>query len=231
MPEKLSPQLHKSSTQAHLPIDEIREGTVLLKNGGLRGVIFVRGVNFDLKSEEEQNAIISSYHGFLNSLNFPIQILIKSKKIDLTSYIDTVETKADQNQNVLLKEMMLSYADFIRSLSEVANVMTKEFYIIVPFSPPATSSSGSLGLLFKSATAQKKESLFLEHKKILDERVQIILNDIESAGLRAARLSTQELIELFYGSYNPSSSIHQKFSDSKDITANIVSTESPPPSQ
>lgn len=225
MNEKLTPQLHKSSTQAHLPIDEIREGTVLLKNGGLRGVLFVRGVNFDLKSAEEQNAIISSYQGFLNSLEFPIQILVKSKKIDLASYIANIESRSERQQNNFLKNVMLDYVEFIRSLTSVANVMTKEFYVIVPYSPLTIPKKGAFAsLLGGGGTAKEKD--FLTHKKVLDERVQTTLNGLESASLRAARLSTQELIELFYTSYNAESSVHQKFTGSNEITTGVVSAPS-----
>src|SRR3989338_9424967 len=119
-----------NSTQTHLRIAEIRDNVLILKNGGMRAVLRSSSINFNLKSEEEQNAIIYSYQGFLNSLEFPIQILVRSKKLDIDDYIEQVKKLGDKQENKLLQEQTYEYAQYIKRLVEYAEIMEKEFYVI-----------------------------------------------------------------------------------------------------
>ena len=122
-----------SSTQRYLPFSEIRDNVILMKDGSSRMVLKVHAMNFNLKSTEEQDAILISYQRFLNSINFPIQIIIRSLKVDIESYINRLKNLALKQQNSLLQEQTYKYIDFLMNLVDLAQIMKKEFYIIVPF--------------------------------------------------------------------------------------------------
>ena len=124
-----------ASTQLYLNIAEIKDDVLVLKNGGLRAILQTSSVNFNLKSEEEQNAIIYSYQSFLNSLDFPIQIVVQSRKLDVDKYIENVRNMAEKHENPLLKQQTLEYAEYVQKLIEYADIMEKNFYVIVPFDP------------------------------------------------------------------------------------------------
>ena len=132
---KQSKKTAAAGTQTFLKIAEIRDNTVVLKNGGVRGILKVSSINFNLKSEDEQNAIIYSYQGFLNTLEFPIQIVVRSKKLDIDDYLDTLRVKGDEQANPLLQQQTFEYIEYISKLVEYADIMEKEFYVIVPYDP------------------------------------------------------------------------------------------------
>ncbi len=213
-----------ASTQQHLQIAEIRDNTVVLKDGSLRSVLRISSVNFDLKSEQEQNSLIYSFQGFLNLLEFPVQILVRSKKLDIDSYIEKLIGMAESQQNPLLKNQTYDYIDFIRKLVDLADIMKKEFYVIVPNDAlDLTEAISPLKKLFSfgskdsKASYQKRQREFSSLKKGLDQRKQTISNGIEGMGLTANELTTPELIKLFYESYNPITAELQKFTDLQDI--------------
>lgn len=214
-----------ASTQEHLEIAEIRENTIVLKDGSLRSVLRISSVNFDLKSEQEQDSLIYSFQGFLNLLEFPIQILVRSKKLDIDSYIEKLRAIAEAQQNPLLKNQTYDYIDFIRKLVDLADIMKKEFYVVVPNDAlDLTQAISPLKKLFASFNSkdskvnyQKRQREFSSLKKGLDQRKQTISNGIEGMGLTANELTTPELIKLFYESYNPITAELQKFTDLKDI--------------
>jgi len=133
-----------ASTQAYLDIEEIREDVVILKDGSMRAIILVSSINFDLKSEDERNAILQSFQNFLNSLSFPLQIMIDSKKIDLDDYLKMIETKKNSQKNELLKIQISEYIDYIKGLLDQVNIMDKRFFVIVPFYPNVMEKSGIL---------------------------------------------------------------------------------------
>ncbi|NIM46785.1 MAG: hypothetical protein GTN40_01340, partial [Candidatus Aenigmarchaeota archaeon] len=139
----ISPQKRrKQSTQIYLPIQEIKDGVIILKDGSLRVILMANAVNFELKSEDEQSAIEYSYQNFLNSLDFPIQILIRSKHLELDGYIKKIEELTKKQESELLQMQTLAYVDQIKSLLEYANIMDKEFYIVIPYYPKAIEKSG-----------------------------------------------------------------------------------------
>lgn len=203
-----------ASAQEFLPIEEIKEGVVTLKEGGLRAVLLIRGTNFGLKSEDEQNAIINSYQGFLNSLEFPLQILTRSKKIDLTPYLKKLEVLEKSQTNELLLMQTVEYVDFIKKLTEIANVMSKEFYAVVPFNASAIKKGGVFsqltGLFSKGAWEAQTKATFEQNKAGLDQRVEVTKSGLEGIGLKVAQLNTEELIELFYNIYNPEVAYQEK---------------------
>lgn len=200
-------KLTGSSTQNYIDIEAIRDGVVLLKNGALRSVILVSSLNFDLKSSQEQDAIISAYQAFLNSLDFPIQIVIQSKRFNIHPYLDKIKSQVNVNQSELLQMQIREYQEFIVNVSEVANIMSKTFYIVVPFSPSEDKHSGfvnSLRGIFKpSQTIAYHDDLFATYRSQLSERVEHVMGRLSSTGIHAASLNTEELIELMYNSYNP----------------------------
>ncbi|MCC6643260.1 hypothetical protein IT411_00765 [Candidatus Peregrinibacteria bacterium] len=205
------------STQTYLRISEIRENTLVLKNGGVRSVLRVSSINFNLKSEDEQNAIIYSYQGFLNTLEDPIQIVIRSKKLDIDKYLDDLREKAAKQTVALLQKQTIEYIEYIQKLVEYADIMSKEFYVIVPQDPYRAKNQSFLEKFFgflnsKDSYAQIKarRDEFDELKKKLSQKVNSIKIGLENCGLKVDELTTKELIQLFYEINNPVAARYQK---------------------
>ncbi len=192
------------STQSFLDIAEIKQGTVILKDGSLRAVMVVSAINFSLKSQEEQNALISSYQSFLNSLEFPIQILMQSRKLEVNDYLEKMRGIMTQQRNELLRMQTQEYIEYIAKLIEFASIMNKTFYVIVPYSGDAASGAGGkLGsLLNPTGSIQLKSSDFEKRREDLYQRVDQVVGELSSMGLRTLILNTEELVELLYNSYN-----------------------------
>lgn len=210
----------EASTQAYLPIAEIKEGTVVMKDHSLKAVIIVSALNFALKSEEEKNSIIYSYQNFLNSLSFPIQIVSNSRKLDLSHYISKVQEMAAGQTNPLLKVQTEEYATFINELLEQSNIMEKRFYVVVPYYPGGVEALSNNPLKKKAAAPVGN---FEEHKKSLLSRVEEIISGLSSIGLRCAALGTEDLFQLYYSLYNPELAKNQKVSSEvHDIGATMV---------
>lgn len=197
-----------SSTQQYVDVEEVRDGVIVLKNGALRSVLLVSSLNFDLKSAEEQDAIILQYQNFLNSLDFPVQIIISSRRFDIRPYIELLKNKENHQKNELLRLQISEYQNFIKSLAEVSNIMSKLFYVVVPFSPVEDKEKGlfhSLTTLFNpSAAIVSRREFFETYKNQLWQRVDHVSFSLSQTGLKIAPLNTEELIELLYNSYNPS---------------------------
>ncbi len=197
-----------SSTQRYVDVEEIRDGVLILKTGALRAVLLVSSINFDLKSSEEQDAIISQYQNFLNSLDFPVQIVVQSRRFNIGPYIELLKGKETQQPNELLRFQMKEYQSFIKNLTEVSNIMSKYFYVVVPFSSAENTQGGIVGKLGgifnQKKTAGLKAELFDTYRTQLVQRVEHIVAGLSPMGIRASALQTEELIELLYNSYNPS---------------------------
>ena len=213
-----------ASTQLYMNIAEIRENVVVLKNGGLRAVLQTSSVNFNLKSEEEQNALIYSYQNFLNSLEFPVQICIQSRKLDIDKYIDIVREKAEAQTNPLLRQQTFEYAEYIQKLIEYADIMEKNFYVVVPYDPYRAQKLNIFSKFMQSLQAQdsidsikRRHHEFQELNKHLNERVNAVKAGLESCNLRAVQLTTPQLIELFYRIYNPETARNEKIADMSKI--------------
>lgn len=196
-----------TSTQSYVDVEVIRDGVIVLKNGALRSVILVSSLNFDLKSSQEQDAIISQYQSFLNSLDFPVQIVISSKRFNITPYLESIKSQVSVEQSELLRFQSSEYQDFIVNLSEVSNIMSKTFYIVVPFAPSEDQAHGIIGSLqgmFKQkAVAVLRDDVFQTYRSQLLQRVEHVMGSINGTGVHTAPLNTEELIELVYNSYNP----------------------------
>lgn len=193
-------------TQQFLKLAEIRDELIVMNDGTLRAVLAVSSTNFDLKSEEEQNALIYSYQRFVNSLEFHIQILVQSRKMDIAEYMSKLKVLAEKQTNELLRMQTQEYIEFIDRLVESANVMNKNFYVIVPYdtsiNPAATSLFGRLFGTGKVKAIADREANLTAAKKQLDERANTVMAGLSSSGLRVVRLNTDQLIELVYNSYN-----------------------------
>lgn len=212
------------STQLHLKIAEIRDNVAVLKNGGLRAVLKTSSINLNLKSEEEQNAVIYSYQNFLNSLEFPVQIVVRSKKLDLDNYIEKLKKIGVKQQNPLLQKQTFEYVEYISRLVEYADIMEKEFYVVVPqdaFGKEQKSFVRQfMEYIFPEDNVKKvkeRHKQFDELKKRLQDRVNTVRAGLESCNLRVHELDTKELIELYYETYNPQTARTQKLSQSEDL--------------
>lgn len=192
----------KSSTQNFTEIEDVKDDVLLLKDFSAAVVIGVGAVNFWLLSAEEQTSIIYAYSSLLNSLSFPIQILILSKKMDISSYLEYLESKISENKDALMKTRLGSYKEFIKSIVKKNSVLEKKFYFVVPFSPLELGISGAAGGL-------KKEYVIARAKTSLYPKRDHLLRLLAKIGLRATVLQKQELTELFYNLYNPSSTGRQ----------------------
>jgi hypothetical protein len=213
------------STLIHLPISEIRDDTIVLKNGGLRTVLETSSINFNLKSEEEQNSIIYSYQHFLNTLEFPIQIVVRSRKLDIDNYIEEIKEKSKTQQNALLKRQTLEYAEYIQKLVEYADIMDKSFYVIVPYNPLRANKKNIFSKFMERMKTkdsvieiQRRRGEFVQLHKSLVQRVNLIKAGLQNCGLTARELTTPELIQLFYTVYNPVSSRYQKCSQIENLS-------------
>ena len=205
------------SIQEKISIEDIKEGVVILKDGGLRAILMTSSINFALKSTEEQDALTYHYQGFLNSLDFPIQILINSRKFNISGYVTLLEQKQKEQENELLRIQTTEYIDFIKGLTELANIMTESFYVVVPFAPIEKKEMGLLDkfssiLTFKKQMAFKTDQNFEQLKSQLWQRINYISSGLEGLGLRVAPLNTEELVELYYSLYNPEAKEKPKIS-------------------
>jgi len=221
------PKQEVGSTQEALKFAEIRDNTVVLKDGHLRQILLCSSINFSLKSEQEQNAIIFAYQNFLNSLDFPIQILMQSKKLDLSNYLAKLEGRSNEQTNELLRLQTTDYIEFIKRLINLANIMDKRFYVVVPYLVPLKMTSANIPLPSKQDTPQPvlSEEEFSQYKKELEHRLQVIQSGLGSIGIRTALLSTQQIIELLYGVYNPEEASKEKITTAEELQGEIVESE------
>ncbi len=196
------------STQAFVPIQEIRDGIVILKNGGMRAIILASSLNFALKSSDEQNSIMMQFQNFLNSLDFSIQIFVQSKKLDIRPYIALLEGQYKEQLSELMKIQVREYIEFIRTFVESTNIMSKSFFVVIPYDPPiltnsknplANVMSGNKNAVDSTAANEK----FQEYRSQLEQRVSVVEQGLVRCGVRAAELGTEEVVELFYKIFNP----------------------------
>ncbi len=206
-----------TAVQKFLPIAEIKQDAVILKDGGMRAVLAVSSMNFSLKSEDEQQAIIGSYQQFLNTITFPVQVVIRSTKLNVDGYVHDITERAENQKNPLLREQTLDYAQFIERLVDVSEIMQKRFYIVIPVDPPGlkkvTFMQKFLGWLSPGDSRDKaltRKRRFTDMSQQLKDRVNLVKAGLSNIGCPAERFTTAELIELFYQVYNPKTSQEQK---------------------
>ncbi len=197
------------TTQDFIPIQEIRDGVIILKNGGMRAIILASSLNFALKSQDEQSSILMQFQNFVNSLDFSIQIFVQSKKLDIRPYIALLEDRYKEQTTELMKIQVREYIEFIKTFVESTNIMSKSFFVVIPYDPPIIGASKNpLSKIFPgknaglSATAIA-DAQFQEYRSQLEQRVAVVEQGLVRCGVRAAELGTEEVVELFYKLFNP----------------------------
>ena len=221
--EKSMKKAKVPSTQSFIPIKEIKEGVVVMRDGSLRVVLMLSSINFALKSEEEKESIISSYQNFLNSLSYSVQIYIKSRRLHLDGYLASLDKQLASQTNELLRLQTSQYKNFINELLEYASIMEKRFFVIVPFYPSglSTDKDGLLKGLFSGKTVV--DTTFETQKTELMTRVDEVMGGLSGIGVRCAALNTEELIELYYTVYNPDTSGEERITNAAELEAPLVS--------
>ncbi|MDA0208482.1 MAG: hypothetical protein O3B64_03725 [bacterium] len=208
-------------TQNYLDIAEIREDTVVLKNGELRAVLMVSSVNFALKSQDEQQATIQAYMQFLNGLEHPLQIVVQSRRMNIDRYLMSLSEQEAIMNNDLLKAQLQDYRTFISDLVDLGDIMQKRFYVVIPYSAREDKKRGFWtkfsSALSPASIVKLTQKEFRNRKDRLDQRASIAASGLTGMGLRSARLDTQGLIELYYTVYNPDVFDHQKMANISDI--------------
>ncbi len=200
-----------NATQDFLEIKDIREGVIILKNNSIRGILMVSSLNFALKSEEEQNAIIYAYQSFLNSLDFSCQIIIQSRKINITPYLDSLQELEQKQTTDLMRQQTASYKEFIKEMVRGDMVMTKNFYVVVPYELMEIFGASGITKQFdflkssgqKNQTQEMKDNDFERCKTQLWQRMEFLAMGLRRCGLEAIPLTTPELIELFWSIHHP----------------------------
>lgn len=232
-PVRVGTPANPNSTQNTLQIAEIRDGIVIMNDGSYRSVVMVKSINFDLMSPQEQESVEYSYQSFLNSLYFPVQIFIRSQKVDLQPYIEKLDKIRTEHDNMLLALLMDDYIGYIDALSQQTNIMDKKFYIVIPFFPTPdvqkalTQSkdffSGLAGLFSnKEQHVTINEAELEKAKEELRNRVQAVLSGLMQCAIQGLPLDTQELIELYYDTYNPDTATRQPLKNFNEISADVI---------
>jgi hypothetical protein len=219
-----------NSTQNSLQIAEIRDGIVIMKDGSFRAVVMAKSINFDLMSAQERDAVEYAYMGFLNSLYFDIQIMIRSRKIDMQPYLDKLGKIRSGMDNMLLGMLMEDYIYFIDDLVQQTNIMNKQFYLVVPYASELNAgkaleaSKGLFSNIFgkQNGVVTIDEGSLEKAKTELKNRVQNVVSGLMQMGVQAIPLDTQELIELYYNTYNPDTATRQTLQPTTSLTVPMV---------
>ena len=200
------------AAQDFVPIKEIRDGVLVLKDNSYRGIIMASSLNFALKSQEEQTSILLQFQNFLNSLDFSVQFFIQSRKLDIRPYVSLLEERHAEQKNDLMKIQTREYIDFVKSFTESSNIMSKNFFVVVPYSPSIITKKGGAirDLLGKKKTdeefSEEKSAQFEQNKTQLEQRISVAKQGLIRSGVRTVRLGTEELVELFFKIFNPGES-------------------------
>lgn len=230
---QVAAQTNPNSTQNSLQIAEIRDGIVIMNDGSFRAVVMVKSINFDLMSPSEREAVEYSYQGFLNSLYFPVQIFIRSQKVDIRPYIERLDKIRQEHDNMLLSMLMEDYIGFIDALSLQTNIMDKKFYVVIPYFPTADiqkaiTQSKNFFTGLKGMFNNKEQRVVINERDLskakdeLRNRVQATLSGLQQSSIQGLPLDTQELIELYYDTYNPDTATRQQIKDFSDLTAPVI---------
>lgn len=217
-----------NSTQQLLQLSELREGMVIMADGSFRAVIRCQSINFDLMSAAEREGVEFSYQSFLNSLNFPVQIVVRSERIDIGPYLDRLEETRRSQDNMLLGVLMDDYINFIDQLAQEANIMEKSFFVVVPFFPLGDAQNlldqgkGFFGKIFakpKNTITKIDKVAYQKAKDEISNRVQSVLSGLFQIGIQCVQLNTKELGELYYNFYNPDTAVREPLGNFNNVTS------------
>lgn len=199
--------LNAKATQEFVPIKEIRDGIIVLKNGDLRAIVLANSINLSLKSDDEQKAIILQFQSFLNTLDFSIQISVQSRRLDIRPYLALLEERIKVQTEPLLKLQTKEYIEFIRNFTDTVSIMTKSFFVVIPYTHfSLKTDTGIFKKLFggkNNESNTEKQEDFEEKRSQLEERVGVIQQGLDRCGIKSAQLGTEEAIEVFYKIFNP----------------------------
>ncbi len=211
-----------NSSQSSLLISELRDSMVIMKDGSFRAIVACKSINFDLMSEEEREAVEYQYQNFLNSLNFTVQILVRSQRVDITPYIDRLTELRRQNDNMLLGVLMDDYIEFIDELSQEANIMDKSFFIVIPYytSKEAEKALEQSKNFFKTFSKDKTPPINRIDRATYDKavseinnRAEAVVSNLFNLGIQSVRLNTKELAQLYYNFNNPDTAVREPLGD------------------
>ena len=198
------------TTKDFVQIADIRDTVLVLKDGSLRSIIEASSINFELKSADEQTAIIQGFQNFINSMDFPLQIVVNSRKLDIGPYLKSLDELIGGLKNELLKIQATEYTRFVKGLTELANIMAKKFYIVIPLSViKAPKSAGGFFSAFKSVVSPSKfvktltEEELENYKTQIGQRIEVVIEGLSGLGIQTRTLARDELTNLFYSYYNP----------------------------
>ena len=229
-PTKPAPK-NQNSTQSTLQLSELRDGMVIMLDGSFRAVIACKSINFDLMSDREREGIEYSYQNFLNSLTFPVQILVRSQRVDIGPYIEKLANIRRSQDNMLLGVLMDDYIGFMDALAQDANIMEKSFYIVVPYFPLGDAANlvdqgkGFFGKLFASPTKGVTKIDTAAYQKAKDEiknRIDVVVSGMFQIGVQSVQLDTKALGELYYNFYNPDTSVNQPLGNFDNVATTFV---------
>lgn len=194
-----------NATQSFVPVQEVRNGTIILKDGGLRSILMASSVNFALKSEDEQNAIVGAFQTFLNTLDFPVQILVHSRELDIRPYLTLLESKSELQNSDLMRLQLREYIRFVEQFVDQTSVMRKHFYVVVPYQSVSAADVTSSIPFFgkgkkKDAAAEQR---FAEQVQQLQQRTAVVSQGLAASGVRTTQLDTEAILELLYRAFNP----------------------------
>jgi len=203
--------LNARASQQFVPIKEIQDGIVVLKDGGLRAILMASSINLSLKSADEQTAVLMQFQNFLNTLDFSLQICVQSRKFNITNYIALLEERLREQSEPLLKIQTEEYIKFIQDFTESTNIMTKHFFLVIPLMPVKSGGELGTGIIDKilpgkgtgSKSRAEQEEKFSEERSQLEQRVALVEQGLSRLGVRTIQLKTEEEVELFYRVFNP----------------------------
>jgi len=227
-----------NSTQSTLQLSEVRDSMVIMVDGSFRAVVACKSINFDLMSDREREGVEYSYQNFLNSLNFPVQILVRSQRVDIGPYIDKLINVRRTQDNMLLGVLMDDYINFIDALAEEANIMEKSFYVVVPYFPKGDAANfieqgkGFFGKLFarpQNAITHIDAAMYQKAKDEIKNRVDSVIAGLFQIGVQSVQLDTKSLGELYYNYYNPDTAVRQQLGDFDAIATTFVKKAPTPP--
>lgn len=200
--------LNAKATQEFVPIREVRDGIVILKDDGLRAIVLANSVNLSLKSDDEQKATILQFQNFLNTLDFSVQISVQSRRLDIRPYLLLLENRMKDQTEPLLKLQTKEYIEFIRNFTDSVSIMTKSFFVVIPYTHTTLKSDFNIFKKFFSRESRMEEKAsaqfdFEEKRSQLEQRVSVVQQGLSSCGIKSAQLGTEEVVEVFYKVFNP----------------------------
>lgn len=225
------PKKNPNSAQNALLISELRDNMVIMSDGSFRSVITSKSINFDLMSPREREGVEYAYQSFVNALTFPVQVLVRSQRVDIAPYINRLENTRRAQDNMLLGVLMDNYIDFIDQLAQEANIMDKSFFVVVPYYPggdldsAVNASKNLFSSLFKpqkQADIKINEDVYNKAKEELQNRINIVLSGLFQMGVRSVQLNTKELGELYYNFFNPDTAVRQPLGDFENVTNTYI---------